>query len=82
MAVHVSAQCNENLTAKPGTYKVTMNQDRVDSYIAPYAFTDCYFLEEIESNRKDTQEVTLELGNYIIRVYSRERVINAKQSEE
>ena len=80
--ISVSAQCDDDLTAKAGTYLVTMNQEKVDSQSAPYSLTNCYFLELIESNRKLNEDVTLELGNYIIKVYSKNRVINSNPSEQ
>ena len=76
------AQCDSELAAAPGTYLVEMNLEKVDATTAPIQLADCAQLEEIESNRRDEEDTTIELGNYIVTVYSRSRVINIQNSGE
>ena len=75
-------QCDENLTATPGSYLVTMDPDKTDAIEAPYIINNCLYLEQIESVRKDDKDATLKVGNYIIEVYSRNRVINLESTEQ
>ena len=72
------AQCDEQLTAKPGTYSLQMNPEKVDVTTAPITLVNCAYLEQIEASRLDNKDVTIELGNYIVKVFSRNRVLNTK----
>jgi hypothetical protein len=76
------AQCDEQLTADPGTYQVEMNPEKVDATNAPVTLVNCAHLLQIEASREDDKDVTLELGNYIVRVFSKNKVLNPQLSQE
>ena len=76
------AQCDEQLTANPGTYSVEMNPEKVDATNAPITLVNCSYLLKIEASREDNEDITLELGNYIVRVFSKNNVLKTKLSHE
>lgn len=75
-------QCDESLTAKPGTYLLKMNPEKTDVTVAPYTTTNCYYLEQIEASREFDQDIELVLGNYVIIVFSKKKLITIKSNEE
>lgn len=77
----VNGQCDETLTAKAGTYKILHNPEKMDSDYTPYQLTNCSFLEQIELNRHQTQNIFIELGNFIIEIYSRDKELELKSQE-
>lgn len=76
------AQCDSELSAQTGTYSVSANPQKTDITTAPIALSECSQLEEIESKRENQHDVTVEIGNYIVLIYSRNRVANLNHTVE
>jgi len=77
-----TGQCDPSEVALAGTYKVEMNPEFTDTKVAPQTLVICEDLVKIESERKENQRIFLEIGNYIVEVYSRSSINNLNTSEQ